>query len=153
MENFGPIAFAIGMLASGVLNVVNGNFYSPWDPVPTWIPGQTHPWLACLSGLVMALGGLGLLVKPLAKHSRAFAQFMDSAQTQAFIVLSKDAPRGVPRYLLPATMSAYAILVREAAFYGTLLAQIRHGYAMPTAGVGARGETIRDALLKAVGGR
>jgi uncharacterized membrane protein len=69
MQNFGAIAFAIGMIASGALNLVNRDFYAPWDPVPGWVPAQAHVWLACLSGVVMVLGGVGLMVKPVAARS------------------------------------------------------------------------------------
>ena len=54
-------AKAIGMIASGALNLVNRDFYAPWDPVPGWVPAQAHVWLACLSGVVMVLGGVGLV--------------------------------------------------------------------------------------------
>jgi uncharacterized membrane protein len=57
----GQIAFAIGIIASGVLNLANGNFYSPWDPIPKWIPA--HPALAYAFGAFMILGGLGMLVR------------------------------------------------------------------------------------------
>lgn len=60
--SYGQIAFAIGMIASGLLNLANGNFYSPWDPIPKWIPG--HPALAYTYGAILVLGGIGLLVKP-----------------------------------------------------------------------------------------
>lgn len=64
---FGQIAFAIGIIASGVLNLANGNFYSPWDPIPKWIPA--HPALASTYGVIMVLGGAGLLLKQTATLS------------------------------------------------------------------------------------
>jgi uncharacterized membrane protein len=57
------------MVASGVLNLVNRDFYSPWDPVPAWIPASAHVWLACLSGLLMVIGGVGLMVQRMAARS------------------------------------------------------------------------------------
>lgn len=59
--SLGQIAFAIGMIASGILNLANGNFYSPWDPIPKWIPA--HPALGSAYGVIMVLGGIGLLIK------------------------------------------------------------------------------------------
>lgn len=56
---FGVIAFAIGMIASGVLAIANRNLYPSWDPV--WLPA--HTVLAYASGALMILGGAGLLMK------------------------------------------------------------------------------------------
>jgi uncharacterized membrane protein len=61
LMSFGQIAFAVGMIASGLLNLANGNFYSPWDPIPKWIPA--HPAMAYAYGVIMVLGGVGLLIK------------------------------------------------------------------------------------------
>lgn len=57
----GQIALAIAMIATGLLNLANGDFYSPWDPIPKWIPA--HASLAYAFGVMMVLGGIGLLVK------------------------------------------------------------------------------------------
>lgn len=59
---FGQIAFALAMIASGVLNLVNRNFYSPWDPIAP-LAAPAHVWLAYASGASMVLGGIGLLIK------------------------------------------------------------------------------------------
>lgn len=65
--NLGQIAFAIGIIASGILNLASGNFYSPWDPIPKWIPA--HPALGSAYGVIMVLAGFGLLVKQTAMLS------------------------------------------------------------------------------------
>jgi uncharacterized membrane protein len=59
--NYGSFAFAVGMIASGVLTIVNRAFYSPWVPVPGFAKGQM--WLALISGALMAVFGFGLLLK------------------------------------------------------------------------------------------
>ncbi len=56
---YGRIAFALGIIASGVLNIVNGDFSGAW--LPSWLP--THGVLAYLCGALMVLAGLGLLVE------------------------------------------------------------------------------------------
>jgi uncharacterized membrane protein len=66
--NWYQIAFAIGMIASGVLNIVNRDFYSPWDPIAPWA-APAHVWLAYAYGVIMVLGGIGLLVKRTASLS------------------------------------------------------------------------------------
>lgn len=58
-RSFGQIAFAIAMIASGTLNIVNRDFYAAW--VPAWVP--THGWLADVCGALMVLGGVGLVIK------------------------------------------------------------------------------------------
>lgn len=57
--NFGQMAFAIGMIASGVLNIANQDFYASW--VPAWIP--THGVVASVCGALMIAGGIGLLMR------------------------------------------------------------------------------------------
>ena len=59
--NYGSFLFAIGMIASGVLTIVDRAFYSPWMPVPAFAKGQA--WLALIYGAVMVVFGLGLLLK------------------------------------------------------------------------------------------
>jgi len=59
--NYGSFLFAIGMIASGVLTIVDRAFYSPWEPVPGFAKGQV--WLALISGALMAVFGAGLLLK------------------------------------------------------------------------------------------
>ena len=56
---FGRIAFAIGMIASGSLTVVNRDFYSAW--APAWVPTHDRPAYVC--GALMVAGGVGLLIQ------------------------------------------------------------------------------------------
>jgi uncharacterized membrane protein len=65
--SYGQIAFAIGMIASGALNIVNRDFYSPWDPIPKWIPARV--FLAYAFGAIMVLGGAGLAFRQTATRS------------------------------------------------------------------------------------
>lgn len=58
---FGQIALAIGMIAWGLLNLITGDFASPWQGVPAWVPAHTILAYAC--GAFMLLAGIGLLVK------------------------------------------------------------------------------------------
>jgi len=58
--SFGQVAFAVGMIVSGLLNLFQGKLESPWDTA-TWVPGQTV--LAYATGALMVAGGIGLLVK------------------------------------------------------------------------------------------
>jgi uncharacterized membrane protein len=58
---YGQVALAIGMIAWGLLNLVTGDFASPWQGVPAWVPARTFLAYAC--GVFMLLAGIGLLVK------------------------------------------------------------------------------------------
>jgi len=51
--------FAIGMIGLGILALIYRDFALVWQPVAPWVPGRTI--LACASGLIMLLGGVGLL--------------------------------------------------------------------------------------------
>ena len=53
--------FAIGMIGLGILALVNRDFALVWQPVAPWVPGRTV--LACVSGLLMLFGGIGLLFR------------------------------------------------------------------------------------------
>jgi uncharacterized membrane protein len=79
----GQIAFAIGMIASGILNVANRGFYSPWDPIPTWIPA--HAFLAYALGAIMVLGGVGLALR----QTAALSARVLLASLLVFLVLFK----------------------------------------------------------------
>ena len=65
--NFALLAYAITMIASGILMLVNGGFYSPWAPVASFIPAQAA--LGYLSGVIMIVGGAGLLIHRMAHRS------------------------------------------------------------------------------------
>lgn len=72
---FGQIALAIGMIAWGLLNLFTGDFASPWQAVPAWVPARTILAYAC--GAFMLLAGVGLLVKQTAAFaSRALLVFL-----------------------------------------------------------------------------
>jgi thiamine pyridinylase len=90
---------------------------------------------------------------PCEQAAESFVRFMDTPETQSFIIMSEDGRRGVPRYLLPATLSAYETpSVRGDAFYRTLSSEIRDGYSFPNAGLSATGDTIKQLLVKAING-
>lgn len=52
-------AFALGLVALGVVTLVFGDFALQWQPVPAWIPGRQ--FLAYASGVVLLATGSGLL--------------------------------------------------------------------------------------------
>src|SRR5579862_9899422 len=81
--SFGQITFAIAMIATGVLNLANKNFYSPWDPIPNWFPA--HPALAYAYGVILVLGGAGLLIK----RSAVVSARLLLAMLLVFLVLLK----------------------------------------------------------------
>ncbi len=58
-------AFAIGMIALGILAFVYHDFALVWQPVPESIPGRMI--LVYATGVVMLLGGVGLLIESTAK--------------------------------------------------------------------------------------
>src|SRR5215813_7867302 len=59
-------AFAIGMIGLGILALIYGDFAMVWQPVPQFA-GRTA--VAYASGVIMALGGVGLLFRATAKWS------------------------------------------------------------------------------------
>ncbi|HEY6264090.1 MAG TPA: DoxX family membrane protein [Candidatus Acidoferrum sp.] len=59
--------FAVGMIGLGILALIYGDFALVWQPVAQWIPGRTV--LACGSGLLMLLTGVGLLIRAAAAWS------------------------------------------------------------------------------------
>jgi uncharacterized membrane protein len=82
----GHVAFAIGMVASGVLNLANRDFYSPWLPIPAWVPARA--WLGVASGALMALAGVGLVMK----RTAAFSAGVLFVFTLVFLVALKTPP-------------------------------------------------------------
>jgi len=60
-------AFAIGMIALGILALMYGDFALVWQPVASWVPGRTA--LAYGSGVLMLLGGIGLFFRATAAWS------------------------------------------------------------------------------------
>jgi uncharacterized membrane protein len=57
----GRVLFALAFIALGLLSVFSQDFASVWQPVPEGVPGR--PFLALISGAVMAVGGAGLLLR------------------------------------------------------------------------------------------
>jgi uncharacterized membrane protein len=53
--------FAIGLTGLGVIALAYGGFAEEWQLVGAWVPDPARTGLACATGVVMALGGLGLL--------------------------------------------------------------------------------------------
>jgi uncharacterized membrane protein len=63
----GSIVLAAAMSGQGVLALIYGDFASPWQPIPQWLPWRQG--VAYLSGVVMLAGGVGLCIKPSAMRS------------------------------------------------------------------------------------
>ena len=55
----GHAAFAVTMIALGVMGLANGDFVQIWLPVPTWVPAREA--LAYLCALISLASGIGLL--------------------------------------------------------------------------------------------
>lgn len=79
-----------------------------------------------------------------------FAAYMNRPQTHEWILVSDDAGAGaVPRYLLPATHSAYkAPRVRRERYFKTLRKEIKDGAAYPVSGIPEMRKKMRDEILK-----
>lgn len=86
-----------------------------------------------------------------AQASELFAAFLNDPGTVASIVLSADAgPGAVPRYLLPATVSAYqSPRLRSDPYYPTLWRAIQHSGPLPNAGLPALRKAMRDSIVAA----
>ncbi|WP_158545029.1 DoxX family membrane protein [Dyella monticola] len=57
----GRAVFALAFVVLGLLSLFSGDFAYVWQPVPPGLPARAV--LACLSGAVMLLGGVGLLLR------------------------------------------------------------------------------------------
>lgn len=81
--------------------------------------------------------------------SAAFARYMNSPETQAWILMSRDNnTNAVPRYLLPATRSAFtAPGVKEDVHFNALKREIAKGTAYPANGLPRERKKMRDAIL------
>lgn len=83
------------------------------------------------------------------KGARAFAMYMNSPKTHEWIGMSRDAGAGaVPRYLLPATRSAFRTDgLRSDPHYQQFEAEIRHAAAYPNTGLLQQRKVMRDRIL------
>ncbi|MFP2933397.1 hypothetical protein ACLESO_51270 [Pyxidicoccus sp. 3LG] len=85
--------------------------------------------------------------------ARRFVEYMSRPSTFEWILMSEDAPAGtrVPRYLVPATLDAYAMpKVRQDPFYPVIGLEVLTGMAFPNEGLfDIRGQ-MRDDILEAI---
>lgn len=65
----GRLLYASGLAGLGVLSLIYRDFAMNWQPVPGWVPWRAP--LACASGAILLLGGLGLLWRRTAAASAA----------------------------------------------------------------------------------
>lgn len=111
--------------------------------------GGSHPVLFT-DGLVLRKGCLGACQS----DARAFAEYLDGSRMYETLLMSKDAPFAKPRYLLPATRSAFQIpSVAADPFYAVLAEIVAGGGSFPTSGLNdARGD-MKQRLLAALTGQ
>jgi thiamine pyridinylase len=78
-----------------------------------------------------------------------FAAYMNAPATQEWILMSKDkGTDAVPRYLIPATLSAFRTpAVRRDRHFKTLGSEIKGGAPYPANGLPAARKKMRDAIL------
>lgn len=82
--------------------------------------------------------------------SAAFARYLLDPQTYGWMLMSRDAPASAPpRYLLPATWSAFAQVLHNPHFRDMLVA-IQDGVPLPNSGFAANRKAMQRALLNAV---
>jgi uncharacterized membrane protein len=63
----GHLLLALSMAGLGILSLIYHDYAMNWQPVPAWVPW--HTVLASASGALLLLGGVGLLLEPLASIS------------------------------------------------------------------------------------
>ncbi|XXX73355.1 extracellular solute-binding protein [Sorangium sp. So ce134] len=88
-----------------------------------------------------------------AEAASAFAAYMSSASTFAWILASEDSPQEtrVPRYLMAASLDAYtAPKISEDPFYRAINALTQEGESFPNSGLLAVREQMRDDILAAL---
>ncbi|WP_205525556.1 hypothetical protein [Pyxidicoccus trucidator] len=85
--------------------------------------------------------------------ARRFVEYMSRPSTFEWILMSEDAPAGarVPRYLVPATLDAYAMpKVRQDPFYPVIGLEVLQGMPFPNEGLlDIRGQ-MRDDIQEAI---
>jgi thiamine pyridinylase len=87
---------------------------------------------------------------PCEAAARAFAEYMNSPRTQEWILMSKDAANPtVPRYLLPATLSAFQTPeVRRDPYYRRLASEIKAADPFPNFGINKVHGDMRKKLME-----
>lgn len=83
------------------------------------------------------------------KVASRFAAYMNASTTHEWILMGKDKGTDtVPRYLIPATLSAFkAPAVRRDPHFQTLEKEIKGGAPYPASGLPAVRKKMRDAIL------
>jgi thiamine pyridinylase len=121
------------------------------DAAPLYISsaplgGGSHPILFT-DGLVLRRG----CTDTCQSDARAFAEYLDGPRMYEMLLMSKDAPSAKPRYLLPATRSAFKIpSVAADAYYAVFERLVANGASFPTSGLNdARGD-MKKRLLAAL---
>lgn len=83
------------------------------------------------------------------KAAKAFVAYMNAPKTHEWILMSRDAhAQAVPRYLMPATYSAYQIpAVSSNPYYRVLESVARNGVAYPNSGLRVVRKKMRNRIL------
>lgn len=78
-----------------------------------------------------------------------FAEYLNSPTTQEWILMSKDSSTAaVPRYLIPATRSAFKRKsVRSDKYFQKIKSEVENAYPYPNAGFPAIRSSMRDAII------
>lgn len=86
------------------------------------------------------------------RASDAFATFLNAPATHEWILMSYDAAvRRVPRYVIPATRSAFRTPgLRNDRFYPTIEEQLRNAAAFPNHGLREVRRAMRDQLVQSI---
>jgi thiamine pyridinylase len=86
------------------------------------------------------------------RASDAFSAFLNDPATHEWILMSRDAPGpGVPRYVIPATKSAFTTPgLRNDRFYRMIQEQLRGAAPFPNHGLREVRRTMRDRLVEAI---
>lgn len=84
------------------------------------------------------------------KAAASFAAYMNTPQTQEWILMSQDAgTKAIPRYLLPATLSAFQTpKVKQDPYYKVLKSEITNGLPYPNSGFPAIRRQMNNSILK-----
>jgi thiamine pyridinylase len=121
---------------------------APWTIIPAPL-GQGGSPLLYVDALVMRKG----LTAAQAKAAKDFAEYLNRPATQEWVLLSQDGQNAMPRYLLPATKSAFQSPgIRANRYFATFEASIANGRAMPTSGYLERKDDLKNDLLQLISG-